>query len=446
MRDQEIAMAQAGANVTCAMFNGVVMAEDSSAGKASDVSAIIPDVRVPAALTLGGLIAGLLLGLGASRLGLPAEIQTVLDKAGSLWLRALQVTIVPLVVSLLVIGVVQTVAAASAGAMARRTLGMIFGLLGAATAMAALVMPVLLDLFPIPARAAQALQAPPAQTGPVPSIADFFDSLIPSNVLSAAVNDAMLPLILFTAAFAVAITRLPASLRDTMFAFFAAIAGAMMVIIGWVMKLAPLGVFALAYAVAAKSGSDAIAALAHYILLVTTIGTVVLIAAYGVAAFGARLPLGRFARAVLPVQSLALSTQSSLACLPAMLGATRSLGVRATSGEFVLPLAVALFRATSPAMNLAVAIYVARLTGVPVTPQLLVTGFAVAMCTTIGSVSLPGSISFISAIGPICLATGIPIAPLGLLVAVEMLPDLMRTLGNVTMDVAMTATVDRRAE
>ncbi len=411
----------------------------------SQVSAIIPDVRVPAVLTLACLAAGLVLGIVLGGNAGMAPVQLVLEKVGGLWLRALQVTIVPLVVSLLIIGVVQTVAAASAGAMARRTLGMFFGLLGAGTAMAALVMPLLLRLFPIPERAASALQAAKGDTGPVPSIFDFFDSLIPSNVISAAASDAMLPLIVFTAAFAVALTRLPDDPRTAMFNVFAAIAGAMLVIIGWVMKLAPLGVFALAYAVAAKSGSDAIAALAHYILLVTGIGTVVLIAAYGVAVAGARLPLGMFARTVLPAQSLALSTQSSLVCLPAMLGATRALGVRTTSGEFVLPLAVALFRATGPAMNLAVAIYVAKLTGVELTPQLLVTGFAVAMFTTIGSVSLPGSISFIAAVGPICLATGIPIAPLGLLVAVEMLPDLMRTLGNVTMDVAVTATVDRRS-
>ncbi len=404
---------------------------------------IVPDIKVPTALTLIGLAAGLVLGLLLAGNPHAAAIQPVLDKIGSLWLRALQATIVPLVVSLLVIGVVQTVAAASAGALARRTLGMIFGLLGLATAMAALLMPLLLELFPIPAQAAQALLAAHKETGPVPSLLDFLDSLVPGNVLAAAANDAMLSLILFTAAFALAVTQLNPTLRQTMFNFFAAITGAMMVIIGWVLRLAPLGVFALAYSVAAKSGSDAIAALAHYILLVTAVGTVVLIAAYFMAVLGARLPLGEFARRVLPAQSLALSTQSSLACLPTMLAACRNLGVKTVTAEMVLPLAVALYRATSPAMNLAVAIYVAKLAGVAITPQLLIVGFAVAMCTTIGSVSLPGSISFIAAIGPICLATGIPIAPLGLLVAVEMLPDLMRTLGNVTMDVAMTATIDR---
>lgn len=413
-------------------------------GDETAASEIVPEIRVPTALTLAALAGGLALGLMLG--GGPASqvIAPLLGKIGGLWLRALQATIVPLVVSLLVIGVVQTVAAANAGALARRTLGMFFGLLGAATAMAALLMPLLLRLFPIPAEAAHTLLAAHAETGPVPSLVDFLDSLVPSNVLAAASSDAMLSLILFTAAFALAVTRLAAPLRKAMFDFFAAIAGAMMVVIGWVLKVAPVGVFALAFTVAAKSGSDAIAALGHYILLVTAIGTVVFLAAYAIAVLGARLPLAEFARRVLPVQSLALSTQSSLACLPAMLEACRELRVRGATAELVLPLAVALYRATSPAMNIAVAIYVAKLAGVAITPQLLVTAFAVAMCTTIGSVSLPGSLSFISAIGPICLATGIPIAPLGLLVAVEMLPDLMRTLGNVTMDVAVTAAIDRR--
>lgn len=404
---------------------------------------IIPDIRVPTAWTLGALVAGLVLGLLVGGHPELSGIEAVLAKVGSLWLRALQATIVPLVVSLLIVGVVQSVAAASAGTMARRTVLTFLAMLALATIMAALVMPVLLDIFPIPAQAAEALRAARVDTGPVPGILDFLDSLVPGNILAAASNDAMLSLILFTAAFALAITRLAAPLRKALFDFFAAITGAMMVMIGWVLKIAPVGVFALSFGVASRSGSDAIAALAHYILLVASIGTVVFLSAYAMAVFGGRLPLGRFARTVLPAQSLALSTQSSLACLPAMLAACRQLGVRTTSAELVLPLAVALYRATSPAMNLAVAIYVAKLAGVAITPQLLITGFAVAMATTIGSVSLPGSISFISAIGPICIANGIPIAPLGLMVAVEMLPDLMRTLGNVTMNVAVTATIDR---
>jgi Na+/H+-dicarboxylate symporter len=83
--------------------------------------------------------------------------------------------------------------------------------------------------------------------------------------------------------------------------------------------------------------------------------------------------------------------------------------------------------------------------GVPLGPGALAMGVAVAALTTMGAVSLPGSISYVSSIAPIAMAMGVPIEPLALLVAVETLPDLVRTLGNVTMDVAVTATIARRS-
>ena len=151
----------------------------------------------------------------------------------------------------------------------------------------------------------------------------------------------------------------------------------------------------------------------------------------------------RFAKNVLPAQAVAVSTQSSLASLPAMLDSSSRLGLRSSTAEFVLPLAVAIFRATSPAMNVAVAMYVAALAGVEITLPLIIAGILVSLIISVGSVSLPGSISFVVSIGPIAIAMGVPIEPLALLVAVEMLPDIMRTLANVTTNVAVTSAVDR---
>ena len=407
---------------------------------------LLPDVRVPAVWTFAGLAAGLAAGLVLRNTALLAPAMSIAAPVGALWLKALQMTILPLVTALLFLGVVRSVAAAAGGATARRTLTLFAALLLAGAVMAVLLTPLLLRAVPIPAEAAIALGSAGAlPPGPVPGIGDFLQSLVPANVLAAAAQDAILPVIVFTALFALAATRLAQNPRCLLTGLAEALAGAMMVIIGWVLALAPLGVFALALGVAASSGTAAIAALAHYIAVVSSIGAVVLIAAYGVAIGIARQSPGTFARAVLPAQAVAISTQSSLASLPAMLAACRRLGLSETSAEFVLPLAVALFRATGPAMNLAVAIYVAKLSGVALTPAALAAGVAVAMLTTLGSPSLPGSISFVTAIGPIALAMGVPLGPLALLVAVEMLPDIMRTLGNVTMDVAVTAVVDRRA-
>jgi Na+/H+-dicarboxylate symporter len=406
-----------------------------------------PITSVSAGVVFAALVVGLGLGLMLA-FSAPDALPGVLavaEPVGELWLRALQATIIPLVAALLFTGIVQTVEAASAGRLARRSLGWFAAILAGGSAMAVFVTPGLLAALPIPAEAASALRAglAGAEPGPVPGFADFLRSIIPANVFSAASNDAVLPLILFITAFALAAMRLPSAQRDALALFFRAVAGAMLVVIGWVLAAAPVGVFALSLTVAAKSGAAAISALAHYVLVVTLVGTVIFVAAYAVAVFAARQRLGTFARAMLPAQALALSTQSSLATMPAMLLVCRKLGVREATADFTLPLAVALFRSTGPAMNLAVAIYVAHWFGVALTPGMLVAGFAVATLTTLGAVSLPGALSFVTSIGPIALAMGVPVGPLALLVAVEVLPDLMRTLANVTMDVAVTAAVDR---
>ena len=114
-----------------------------------------------------------------------------------------------------------------------------------------------------------------------------------------------------------------------------------------------------------------------------------------------------------------------------------------TSGV-VLPMAVAIFRFTGPCMNIAVAVYVAHVFGISLGPSQYAAGIAAAAITTMGAVSLPGQISFVSSIAPIAIAMGVPIEPLALLVAVETMPDLVRTIGNVTMDVAVTTVIARR--
>ena len=96
-------------------------------------------------------------------------------------------------------------------------------------------------------------------------------------------------------------------------------------------------------------------------------------------------------------------------------------------------------------MNVAVAFYVAHWLGFSRASAQMIAATAVGAVMSYSAVSLPGEVSYISSIAPIALALGVPIAPLGLLVAVEMVPDIFRTVGNVTHDVALVAIVDRGA-
>jgi len=419
---------------------------NSSDSTATGALVLPPIAQVRAGWTFAALVLGLCGGLALAFFA-PAALPVVLAVAGpvgDLWLRALQATIVPLVAALIFTGVFQTVRTASAGGMARRSLGWFLVVLGFGAGVALVVPMVLLAWLPVPHGAALALRASLGGSVPanVPGVADYLRSIVPGNVFDAAANDKMLALIVFMSVFALAATRLIPAQRDALAMLFASLAGAMLVVIGWVLVAAPVGVLALSLTVAAKSGPAAVGALAHYIVVVTATGAVVWLGAYPFAALVARRPPGRFARELVPVQVFALSTQSSLASLPAMLAACERLGVRAASAEFVMPLAVALFRATSPAMNLAVVVYVAHWYGVPLGAGACAAGFVMAILVSLSSVSLPGTISYIASVGPIALAMGVPVAPLALLVAVEVVPDLMRTLGNVTWDVAVAAAVD----
>ena len=390
-----------------------------------------------------GLALGVFTAAQAPVIGV--QIAYWLDIVGSLWLNGLRMTVVPLVVALLVTGIVKSAEAARAGPMAARTVFWVVCLMIISAVLGAVLTPALLSLWPMPAESAAALRAALTTVPAVaeqPPLRDFIVALVPTNPISSAANDSILPLLIFTLVFAFAVTRLAQEPRAQMAGFFSALADAMVIVIEWVLKLAPIGVFALAFVVGARSGLAALGAVAHYIVTVSIVGIIVGAFAYPIAVFAGKVRLGEFVRQIAPVQAFAVSTQSSLASLPLMLKKAEALGVRESTAGLVLPMAVALLRVTGPAMNLAVALYVANWFGVEL--DAFDYGFAIfiAALTSMGAVSLPGSVSFVTSIAPICLALGIPIEPLALLIAVETLPDIFRTTGNVQMDVALASVIE----
>lgn len=403
----------------------------------------------PARILLA-LILGLLLGIVASAAVSPASVTAaaaIAEPIGGVWLDALRMTIVPLIVPLLITGIAASAEAARAGRLAGRALALFIAVLWTSSLLAAFLTPAILNFWPLPSESGQALRAAlgstPPQSGAVPGFGDFLRSVVPTNPFTAAANDAILPLIFFTTIFGFAVTRLPAEPRTQLVFFFTALADAMLVVIRWVLWIAPLGVFALAFVVGARAGAGAVGALAHYIIVVSAVGVVIWLLAYPFVRIAGGVSMAQFARAVAPAQAVGVSTQSSLASLPPMLASAERLGVPVHASGIVLPLAVALFRATGPAMNLAVAIYVAHWFGIEISPLQMAAGVAAAAITTMGAVSLPGQVSFITSIAPIALVMGVPVEPLALLIAVEMMPDVVRTVGNVTMDVAVTKVATR---
>jgi Na+/H+-dicarboxylate symporter len=402
-------------------------------------------------LVLGALIIGLLLGALSNQAGdgIRQPLISVASTVGGLWLDALKMTVIPLIIALLVTGVVSGADQARAGRIAARSVIWFVIVLTCSAAFGVVAMTALLEAFPLPSAAAEALRAglasvdSAATSASVPTVQDWLKSLIPTNPIAAAANDQVLALVVFTAIFGFAVTRIDADGRQAISKFFKGIQDAMLVVVHWVLALAPIGVLGLAFAVGAGAGGAAFGAVLHYVILVSLVGLVVTLLAYVIAITYAGWKLGDFARAMIPPQAVAISTQSSLASLPAMLDAAKNLRVPQRNADVTLPLAVALFRATGPAMHVSVAIYVAYWMGVDLHVGSLIAGFAVAAVASYWAVSLPGALSFVTSIAPIALAMGVPIEPLALLIAVEVLPDITRTLGNVTWDVAVTGVASR---
>jgi Na+/H+-dicarboxylate symporter len=392
------------------------------------------------------LIAGLAAGAWIEAAGSPAirEGASYVKAIGDLWLNALRMTVAPLIFALLVTGVASVADAMATGRLAARAVLLFTLLLFFAGVYAVAAAYGLNALWPLEHDAAQAFLAGAAQGGAEPvqvgGFSQWLLSLVPTNAVRAAADDATLPLVVFALLFGFAATRIPQAQREVLTNLFAAIAETMVVIVHWVLLVAPIGVFALALGVGASAGAGAAGVLFHYVCYVSLAIIGVTLIAYLLAALWGRTPLARFAVAIAPAQVVAVSTQSSLATLPAMLEIARGdLRISRRVADLILPLAVAVFRFTSPVGNLAVCFFIAALYGFHPSALQIASAIFVAYAVSIGSVGLPGQVSFIASIAPICVALGLPLDLLGIFLAVEVMPDIFRTLGNVTGDLAVTA-------
>jgi len=272
----------------------------------------------------------------------------------------------------------------------------------------------------------------------------WFSGLIPANPVKAAAEMSMAPLVVFSLFFGFAASRIEVHLRTSLMTFFEAVVATMLVIVRWVLLVGPLGVMALGFGVGAKMGLGAAGALAHYVLIVVAACLAITLAAYVLVALAGRISPMTFARAALPVQVVALGTQSSLACLPAMMTATSSLKTSPGSAEVVLPLSVSIFRAASAAANIAVAVYLAHLHGVALSPATLTVGVLIAAAVSLAAAGPPPQVSLFAPIGPACLAMGAPIALLPVSLAIHTIPAISPTLRKVTPDLAALRTAGRR--
>jgi proton glutamate symport protein len=400
------------------------------------------------------LVAGVAGGVAAASSGSPSLVRAALaiEPLGTLWINAIRMTVIPLVVGSLIVGITGAPDARAIGRVGRGAIIYFIVTLFVAAAYAAVVAPPLIDRIPLDPSAIASMRASAATAGTsvaenaanVPSFARWLVDLVPANPVKAAADGGLLSLIIFTLVFGLALLGLPAERKAPVVAFFQGLGEAALIVVRWVLQLAPIGVFALALPLATRMGASAAGALAAFVAVVigVTVSFTVLFL-YPLAVISGRIPLGTFARAIFPAQAVAFSSRSSLAALPAMIESARTrLGLSPEISGFFLPLAASTYRIAGALAQPTGVLFIARLYGVELTPTQLTAVVLTVVPTTFSVPGIPAGSIIVMV--PILVAAGLPAEGIGILLGIDAITDMFRTASNVTGDMAGAVLLGRR--
>lgn len=399
-------------------------------------------MRLNLAIALG-LIAGLLLGLVAAITEAPLLLATAGGVApiGDAFVNVLKMVVIPLVTSVVFVGVCRLGNLRKLGRMGVVTLGF-FALTTVISVL--LGMGVMQTLLPYASDAAtQAVGTGGSEAPTLPGPLEFLLGLIPSNPFEAAVDGALLPLIVFTILVAAAAGTLPRPQRERLLELGESLAAALIKLVDWILLIAPVGVFALAAPVTARAGWAMLQTLAIFVVAVLIGETLFIALIYlPVVRFFGRMPVRQFLRGCVTPQVIAATTTSSPATVPAMLeAAEEAFAISLPVAGFVISLGAALGRAGAALFQGTGVVFLAWLYGVPL-PLAGVGGALLATFIVSFTVpSIPGGsvLSLAPALGTI----GIPLDGMAVLLGVDRIPDMARTATNVTDTLTATVLVDR---
>ncbi len=390
----------------------------------------------------GGLVAGLLVGWAISA-GYAPWLAAVLEPVGTLFVNAIRVAVIPLVVAGLVVGVsAPDSREAIAKVSGRAVVAMFAVLLVSALFGLAAAVPAFNHLH-LDASAVQRLAGSHGSDSSASfSIGRWFSELVPANLFKAAVDGVLLPLIVVAVGFGLALSRVTEERRVAVVRIFQGVADAALVWVGFVVRLAPLGVFALAALLAARMGADALRAVAWYVAVYAAACVAfVLCILYPLAALFGHVAASKFARALLPSQAVALASRSSMAALPAAYDGAHALGLAEEVYRLYLPVAASLFRAGAPMAQVVGVVFLAKLYGVTLGPAQFVTIVVASIVTSLTVPGVPGGSILVMA--PVLAAAGIPVIGIALLLGADTIPDTLRTVANVTGWMSVAALLPR---
>ncbi len=408
-----------------------------------------------------GLVVGIAFG-GLSRAPGMHWLQPVLigvEPIGTIFIRLITMVVVPLVIASVFVGVASLGDIRSLGRMGSKTLAYFLGttfiaaLIGLVVALASRVgnafpggppREALVNLIGDQTAAASAA----AQSASAPTLVQTIVNMVPQNPFASAAQGGadLLPLIIAVCIFGAATTVVSGEGRRTVLRFFEGVNEISMVVVAWLMRLAPTAVFVLIAAMVARSGLVLLdqllvfAAVAALALLIHT-GVVLLPALV----FGAVVGIGTFFRSVGDAVLLAFSTASSNAALPVSMESARDrLGIPSDVVSFVLPAGASMNKNGSAVYKAVTAVFIAHLYGLSIGPAMAITIVLMSTMAAFAGAGVPGS----SLVTTLIVLNGIGLGPraaagIALVAAVDRPIDMCRTAVNTISNLVGAAWVAR---
>ncbi len=380
------------------------------------------------------LIAGVAMGWSA-----PAAAKSI-GFLGDLFLRLLKMIIIPLIFTSLVSGIASLGSARSVGRVGIRT--MIYYLLS--TTFAICIGLTLVNIIKPGAQLnlADANGLPEGFSASTQTLPDFLLGMVPDNIVSAMAAGDILPVIVFALLFGLFLTRLKSPRVDSVQRVVDGILDIIQALTLSIVKLAPVGIFALLAREVARSGPGIIWDLRYYFV---TVGVGLLI--HGLCALpavlfilGKRRPFA-YARIASPALATAFSTASSAATLPLSMECSQLAGNRRGVTSFVLPLGATVNMDGTALYEAVAALTIAQMYGVElgIGQQALV--LLTALLASVGAAGIP--MAGLVMLVVVLQAVGLPLEGIGTIIAVDRVLDMMRTATNVWSDLVGTAVVSR---
>jgi Na+/H+-dicarboxylate symporter len=411
------------------------------------------NVRIPSWITpasIVSVVAGFALGLVA--IGIPGtgadRLASALLPLGQAWVNALLMVLVPLLVSVLVLAV-STGGGRGAARVGGTTVALFLGYMVFGSALTLLVGPPLIRLLPLDpgimdAAQTAAVQVPvsAAAAGPSGGGTDWIANLVPANPLRAAVDGDILALVIVSVIFGLGLRKVGDAGRPVT-DLLRGVRAATFAVVVWVLMALPVGAFALAFGAAMSGGVAMAGAVAFWVVLVSGVCALFLALLYPITAILGRVRIGEFARAALPAQTVALSSRSSLATLPAMMESARTLRLPESVYGLSLPLAVSTFKANNAVSSLLKLLFLATLFGITLDPLFVLTFIGLRIVLSVATPGIPAGTTML--MFPFYVAVGIPAEAYFLLKAVQSIPDLVFTPLNVTADLSVATVTSNLA-